>query len=300
MTDMLKEVVASGTGTNAKIKGQTVAGKTGTNSDYKGVSFAGMTGWYSGAIWVGHDNYKALYSKATGGNSVAPLWKAIMERIHTMKSLQDRDIIDKDPEAIGLQKITTCGVSGLVATRACSNDVNSYGTISDYWAVDNMPPGNCNMHQELTLCGDSGMLATQFCPNTRNRSAVIIPIGHQLYDFIDEYRSTMTKYLGEFAGLKLTQDASYNQMLIDKLTCQRHSQTWEQDVQYWHGNVDEAQRLLAYAYDMMTNRGSELTMEEYVSVTYCMRRVEGILDSYGTDELQSAVSELRYALTVFN
>ena len=302
MTDMLKEVVASGTGTSAKIKGQTVAGKTGTNSDYKGVSFAGMTGWYSCAVWVGHDNYKALYSKATGGNSAGPLWQAIMEKTHTMKSLPDRDIIDKDPEAVGLVKVTTCGVSGLIATRACANDVNNYGTVTDYWAAENAPQHNCNMHQELTLCGDSGMLATEFCPYTRNKSAVIIPIGHPLYDFIDEYRGTMTKYLGEFAGLKLTEDASYNRMLIDQLTCQRHSQTWVEEAQYWQqeGNVEEAQRLLAYAYDVLTNRGSELTMEEYISVSYCMRRVESILESYGTEGLTDAVSELRYALTVFN
>lgn len=302
MVDMLKEVVTSGTGTSAQIKGQTVAGKTGTNSDYKGVSFAGMTGWYSCAIWVGHDNYKALYSKATGGNSAAPLWKAIMEKVHTMKGLQNRAIIDKEPEAIGLQKVTTCGVSGLLATTACANDVNGYGTVTDYWPVENAPQHNCNMHQELTLCSDSGMLATEYCPNTRTKSAVIIPIGHPLYPFIDEYRSTMTKYLGEFAGLKLTEDTNYNRMLIDQLTCQRHSQTWVEETQYWQqdGNVDEAQQLLAYAYDMLTNRGSELTMEEYVSVSYCIRQVEGILESYGTEGLTNATSELRYALTVFN
>lgn len=62
VVDMLKQAVSSGTGTNAKIKGQTVAGKTGTNSDQKGVFFAGMTGYYSSALWVGHDNYKALSS----------------------------------------------------------------------------------------------------------------------------------------------------------------------------------------------------------------------------------------------
>lgn len=302
MVDMLKDAVANGTGTSAKIKGQTVAGKTGTNSDYKGVSFAGMTGWYSGAIWIGHDNYKALYSKATGGNSAAPLWKAIMEKIHTSKNLQDREIIEKSPEAVGLQKVTTCGVSGMLATKACANDVNGYGTVTDYWAAESVPQYSCNMHQELTLCSDSGKLATEYCPSTRTKSAVIIPIGHPLYDFIDEYRSTMTKYLGEFAGLKLTEDAQYNKTLIDQLTCQRHSQSWVEEAQYWQqdGNVEEAQLLLTYAYDMLTNRGSELTTEQYVSVSYCIRQVVSILESYSTEGLTDAISELRYALTVFN
>ena len=35
IVDMLKDAVSGGTGTSAKISGQTVAGKTGTNSDQK-------------------------------------------------------------------------------------------------------------------------------------------------------------------------------------------------------------------------------------------------------------------------
>ena len=33
-----------------------------------------MTGYYSGAVWVGSDNYKPLTSSATGGSYAAPLW----------------------------------------------------------------------------------------------------------------------------------------------------------------------------------------------------------------------------------
>ena len=36
------------------------------------IFFAGMTGWYAASVWIGHDNYKALSSKATGGNAAAP------------------------------------------------------------------------------------------------------------------------------------------------------------------------------------------------------------------------------------
>ena len=58
-----------------------MAGKTGTNSDQKGVFFAGMTGYYSSALWVGHDNYKALASSSTGSSAAAPLWQAYMKKI---------------------------------------------------------------------------------------------------------------------------------------------------------------------------------------------------------------------------
>ena len=69
IVDMLKTAVKEGTGGSAKIKGQVVAGKTGTNSDQKGVFFSGLTGYYASALWIGHDNYKALSSKSTGSGA---------------------------------------------------------------------------------------------------------------------------------------------------------------------------------------------------------------------------------------
>ena len=61
-----------------------------------------MTGWYSAAVWIGHDNYKALSSQATGGNAAAPLWQSFMEKIHTAKGLESREIIDGTPSDYGL------------------------------------------------------------------------------------------------------------------------------------------------------------------------------------------------------
>lgn len=300
--DMMKEVVSSGTGTKAKISGQTVAGKTGTNSEYKGVTFAGMTGWYSGSVWVGHDQYKALTSKATGGNYAAPLWQSIMEQIHSAKGLGNRDIIEKDASGVGVQKVTTCAVSGMLATQACSNDINGYGTVTDYWAASKMPQSYCAMHQEVSICGDTGMLAATFCPNITTKSAVIIPLGHPLYDFIDDYKSTMRSYLGEFATLKLTQDEGYNNQLISSLTCTLHTTYWIDEPAYGdeYGGTslyDEGRDLLYNAQYMLTERGSELSGEEYVSVSYCILQLSQALDS--GSGIAEAISNLRYALTVF-
>ncbi len=299
--DMMKGVISDGTGKSAQIKGQTVAGKTGTNSDYKGVSFAGMTGWYSGAVWIGHDNYKALSSKATGGNYAAPLWQSIMAQIHTAKGLQDRDIVEKDPASIGLTKVTTCGVSGLLATDACKQDVNGYKTVTDYWPSDSVPTQSCNMHQELSLCGDTGMLATEFCPNIITKSVVILPIGHPLYDYIDSYPDAMRSYLGEFATLKQSTDTAYNAQLIQGITCTLHTQPWGQEQQYWQddGNIYEAQALVQQALDLLTNRGSELSGEQYVSVSYCIRQVQDIMAG-GAGNLAEAISNLRYSLMQFS
>lgn len=195
VVDMLKQAVRSGTGTSAKIKGQTVAGKTGTNSDQKGVFFAGMTGYYASAIWVGHDNYKALASKSTGSGAAAPIWKSYMTEIH--QGLPDRDILEGDPAQYGLVRATTCAVSGQLATDACRNDAMGYGTVTDYWAQGTVPTVSCQMHTNQTVCAESGQLAGPYCYNTVTRGVVNIPVGHPLYVFLGtQYEDTLRQYLG--------------------------------------------------------------------------------------------------------
>jgi penicillin-binding protein 1A len=88
LVDMLLDAVNRGTGTNARIDGLTVGGKTGTNSDYVGVSFAVITPYYSCSVWVGHDDYKALYTGASGGKEAAPIFKEIMSKVHEASSLR--------------------------------------------------------------------------------------------------------------------------------------------------------------------------------------------------------------------
>ena len=195
IVDMLKTAVAHGTGTSAKIKGQTVGGKTGTNSDQKGVFFSGMTGYYSSALWIGHDNYKALSSKSTGSGAAAPLWQAYMSKIH--QGLENRDILEGDPANYGLVKVTTCVVSGQLATEACRNDAREYGVVTDWWASGTQPTVSCQMHTTQTVCSDTGMLASPWCPNTVQRGVVSIPAGHPLYYLLGtQYQDVVEEYLG--------------------------------------------------------------------------------------------------------
>ena len=200
IVDMLKSVVSSGTGGSAKIKGQTVGGKTGTNSDQKGVFFSGITGYYSSALWIGHDNYKALSSKSTGSGAAAPLWQAYMSKIHS--GLENRDILEGLPADYGLVKVTTCAVSGQLATEACSQDAMGYGTVSDYWKAGTQPTVYCQMHVSQTICSESGMPAGPYCPNPVQRGVITLPAGHPLYNFLGtKYQSVIEEYLGTAAAM---------------------------------------------------------------------------------------------------
>ena len=194
IVDMLKSVVASGTGTSAKISGQTVGGKTGTNSDQKGVTFAGITGYYASCLWIGHDNYKALSGKTTGSGAAAPLWQAYMAKIH--KGKPNQDILPGDASAYHVVQVTTCALSGQLATDACYNDAHGYGVVTDYWAEGTQPTVHCQLHTTESVCADSGMAAGPYCTNVQTRGVVTIPRGHPLYEFLGtEYESTIREYI---------------------------------------------------------------------------------------------------------
>ena len=293
VVDMLKEAVQSGTGTKAKISSQVVAGKTGTNSDSKGVFFAGMTGWYSGSVWIGHDNYKALSSKATGGNAAAPLWQSFMEKIHKAKNLDSREIIDGTPSDYNLVRVTTCGVSGQLATDACYNDVNGYKTITDYWSADSVPTAYCSMHKSVAGCTESGLLATDYCPSysVETRGIVLIPRGHPLYDSIDAYGDTIRKYLGEFATLKSTND-------IANHICQIHdAYTAAQQPSDLQNIVSDASNLVYTAYQLVGS-APDLSNDTRRQINTAISAVQTLLSLSPIDytSLEGAVSNLRSQL----
>ena len=293
VVDMLKEAVQSGTGTKAKISSQVVAGKTGSNSDSKGVFFAGMTGWYSASVWIGHDNYKALSSKATGGNAAAPLWQSFMEKIHKAKNLDSREIIDGTPSDYNLVRVTTCGVSGQLATDACYNDVNGYKTITDYWSADSVPTAYCSMHKSVSICTESGLLATDYCPSysVESRGIVLIPRGHPLYDYIDTYGDTIRKYLGEFATLKSTND-------IANHICQIHdAYTATQQPSELESIVSDASSLVYTAYQLVGS-SPDLTNDTRRQINTAISAVQTLLSLSPIDytSLEGAVSNLRSQL----
>lgn len=77
MNQMMRQVVAAGTGTRAKVAGYDIAGKTGTTSDYKDAWFVGYTGGFVTAVWTGKDDATPM-KRVTGGGAPAEIWRTFM------------------------------------------------------------------------------------------------------------------------------------------------------------------------------------------------------------------------------
>lgn len=173
LTNMMEDVISSGTGTNAKLENITAAGKTGTNQN-NSITFAGFTHYYTSAIWVGND-YFLNFDNSYGANNVAaPLWKNYMDKIHS--NLTDAQIQNKTPEELGLVKVSLCSVSGQLATENCGDFV-----VEDWCDPNKIPSKECEMHITLPMCS-SGGVCNQYCPGVAyNGYILFIPEDTDLY-----------------------------------------------------------------------------------------------------------------------
>lgn len=113
MTNLLRGVVTSGTGTAAYFPGVELAGKTGSTDNDFDRWFVGYTPAYVGVTWVGYDSPHAIYSY---GNPAIPFWRAVMSGIdHTGRPTSFSETLDYG----ALTYRTLCSVSGKLATDRC-------------------------------------------------------------------------------------------------------------------------------------------------------------------------------------
>ena len=158
LTDMMKDVISSGTGRLAKFSSVDMpeAGKTGTTSDDKDLVFAGYTPYYCAGIWMGFDNPKTMkYDKSYH----LLLWKNVMEQIN--KGLEKKDFDKPD----GIVSKSICSVSGLSPSSLCSSDYYGNSIASDICASDfeDKGSGTCEAHKSYKVCSVTGKLAGDGC-----------------------------------------------------------------------------------------------------------------------------------------
>jgi len=140
VTDILKDVIRSGTGRAANI-GRPAAGKTGTAEDYGDAWFVGYTPFLSTAVWVGYrDTNKPMRSvhgvTVFGGTFPAQIWQKFMVRAHA--GLPAKDF---DRPAKGLVGVKICKESNLLATEFCTD------TVWSTFARGTGPRRFCDIHK---------------------------------------------------------------------------------------------------------------------------------------------------------
>ncbi|MDH4127193.1 MAG: transglycosylase domain-containing protein [Spirochaetota bacterium] len=139
MTDVLKEVVESGTGAgavNAAGFRNPSAGKTGTSQGSKNVWFVGYTPNLATTVWIGFDNNSiSLGEGQYGGTVAAPVWAKFMRDAH--KDLPYKRF--RDPGK--LVKSTVCKVTGLLQSPACKK---VHESVQDIFLENSIPESTCH------------------------------------------------------------------------------------------------------------------------------------------------------------
>jgi penicillin-binding protein 1B len=134
MTNLMEEVMRSGTAAGVRARGFTVpaAGKTGTSHDGW---FAGYTSNLLCIVWVGFDDSSVL--DLEGAHSALPIWTQFMKR-----ALQYREYRNTTPfEAPdGIISVQIDPESGMLATPSCPK------TISEVYISGTQPVTACPLH----------------------------------------------------------------------------------------------------------------------------------------------------------
>jgi len=101
MTNILENVVKSGTGWRIKALKRPVAGKTGTTNNLHDAWFLGYTPRYTTGVWVGLDQEGPLGKSETGSRAASPIWLDFMQNALEGKPARTFNV----PEGIVFAKI---------------------------------------------------------------------------------------------------------------------------------------------------------------------------------------------------
>ncbi|MCL6635286.1 MAG: penicillin-binding protein 1A, partial [Peptococcaceae bacterium] len=173
LTDMLKTVIQSGTGTGAQI-GRPAAGKTGTTDDGKDIWFVGYTPELVASVWIGYDQPTAM-PYAYGGTYPARIWQEVMSR--ALRDVPVRDF----PRPDGIVTATVDGKSGLLPGPNSPAD----GRVTDLFAEGTVPAAVDNVHVFMEVCAASGQLPNEYCPDRVIRPVLKLP--YNVPSFVQDY-----------------------------------------------------------------------------------------------------------------
>jgi penicillin-binding protein 1A len=136
-TNMLMDVIQSGTGRRAKKIGRPLAGKTGTTNGYNDAWFVGYAPNLATGVWVGFDSVRTLGRLESGAHAALPIWTEFMQQALRNLPVMTFTI----PEGIQFAQIdTTTGDLPTKSSRHISSEVFRKGTEPKKAAVQNANP----------------------------------------------------------------------------------------------------------------------------------------------------------------
>lgn len=199
ITDILKDVMTSGTGTGARFSGgMPQAGKTGTTSNNYDKWFVGYTPYYVAATWYGYDQNTSIQSAEQGRANL--IWRDVMAKVH-----EDLEIKQFE-EPPGIVKKTICTKSGKLASELCSQDPRGSTIRTEMFIAGTEPKDECDTHVKVKVCeahtDEYGRpyLASLYCPPSSTSEKVFVKrrvpitnpndfaaVGDKIYECPTEY-----------------------------------------------------------------------------------------------------------------
>ncbi|MBY9082026.1 PBP1A family penicillin-binding protein [Paenibacillus sp. HN-1] len=175
MTEMMQQVVQSGTGKKAKID-RPVAGKTGTTqSGYSGVSsnrdvwFVGYTPELTAAVWMGYDNPDRKHLLKNSSPLAAAFWGKVMGEVvknYPEKSFPKPDNLNipKPSEQAPEQVLAVTGLTGAYDA--------STGTVNLSWNPVTGDGKEYRVYRKETSEADFTQLVSTLSPNAADIGAM--------------------------------------------------------------------------------------------------------------------------------
>lgn len=151
--DMLQQNPRPGTSSNPF----PVAWKTGTSSGYRDAWSVGLFDHYLILTWIG--NFSGAGNPSFVGTEIAA--PMMFELIDAMKSQTTRrDEGRGKPRPYSIKKIAVCSVSGMLPTRHCKNQI-------DTWFIPGKSPIKTDtIHREIAIDAKTGLRTCQIDQNT--------------------------------------------------------------------------------------------------------------------------------------
>jgi penicillin-binding protein 1A len=136
MVSILQTTLSEGTGQSARWRGfrKTGGGKTGTTNDATDAWFCGFTPSFCAGVWVGFDKPVTMGPNMTGARMALPIWADFMGKIADEKG--DEPFVQPP----GIETLTICTASGLLATSECDS------IRTEIFLPTNYPQEYCNLH----------------------------------------------------------------------------------------------------------------------------------------------------------